>query len=205
MLSHFIEGFVLQAGLILGLGAQNLFVLDAGIRKQRHYLIASVCSICDVLLIALGVLGAASIFLAYPLLKIIVGALGVAFLAYYAVLKLWEAWRGVKIEKNVEAKSFSRRRAVMLALAFSVLNPHVYLDTVVLIGGYATKFEALYERALFGAGAGFFSTLWFFGLATLSAAFGKVLMQPKAMRILSLLAGCVLSWLAIKLGFEVFA
>lgn len=204
-MNFFLEGFLLQSGLILGLGAQNLFVLDAGIRRRKHLLVATVCSACDVLLIGIGVLGAASAFIAIPTLKIIFGVLGVGFLSYYAILKLVEGVRGVVPVKMEQHAPYSSKRAVMAALGFSLLNPHVYLDTVVLIGGYASKHEALIDRAYFGAGAGGFSVLWFYGLAFLSSIFAPILTKPTAMRVLALAAGSVLSWLSFKLGAEVYS
>lgn len=204
-MNFFLEGFLLQSGLILGLGAQNLFVLDAGIRRRKHLLIATVCSICDVLLIGVGVLGAASAFIAIPALKITFGVLGVAFLAYYAILKLIEGIRGAAPVKTEQHVAYSSKRAIMAALGFSLLNPHVYLDTVVLVGGYASKHDALVDRAYFGAGAGGFSVLWFYGLALLSSVFAPMLTKPAAMRVLALAAGSVLSWLSFKLGSEVYS
>lgn len=204
-MNYFIEGFLLQAGLILGLGAQNLFVLDMGMRRQHHLLIATICIVCDVLLIALGVLGAAAIFLAIPILKKVFGVLGVGFLAFYALLKLKEAIFFSPQKIHSAHKVFSRKKAIMAALAFTLLNPHVYLDTVILIGGYATKHREISARAFFGAGAGFFSLLWFYGLVILSAMLAPLLKSERAMRILSLMAGIVLGVLSYKLGGEVYS
>ncbi len=204
-MNFFLEGFVLQAGLILGLGAQNIFVLDCGIRRTHHNLIAAVCSLCDFLLILVGVLGAASVFISIPLLKIIFGVLGVSFLAYYAMKKLLEAYQNRFEQHTTKIKSFSAKKAVALSLGFSLLNPHVYLDTVILIGGYASKYEALNARLNFGLGASVFSMIWFFSLANLSAYLGPILTTPKAMRIVSLCAGLVLSWLSVKLSLEVLS
>jgi L-lysine exporter family protein LysE/ArgO len=92
-MNQFIEGFLLQASLILALGAQNLFVLESGLKRQRHLLVALICSICDTVLIAVGVAGAASIFVQVPSLKICSGALGVLFLIYYGVKKILEGFR----------------------------------------------------------------------------------------------------------------
>lgn len=202
-MSLFFEGFFLQAGLILGLGAQNLFVLDMGMRRQHHLLIATVCALCDVILIALGVIGAATIFLAFPLLKTIFTFLGVGFLAFYALLKLKEAFFFKADKFHHQNKVYGPKKAVLAALGFSLLNPHVYLDTVVLIGGYATKHPAIYDRAAFGAGAGAFSTLWFYGLALLSALMAPLMKSPRAMRVISFVAAVVLSILAVKLGREI--
>ncbi len=202
MLSTFVQGFFLQASLILALGAQNIFVLNSGLRRQRHLLVALVSSFCDALLVFVGVLGVATIFVQVPALKISLGVVGIGFLLFYGLLKLKEAKNGFEI--SYESKqATSTKQTILTALGFSLLNPHVYLDTVVLIGGYSTKFSDLTERFYFGAGASSFSTIWFFGLALLASLGSRLLSDPKAMRIISLISGVILVALAIKLGIDV--
>ncbi len=203
MLSIFMQGFLLQATLILALGAQNIFVLNSGLRKQRHLLIALVCSLCDTILIFVGVLGVATFFIQFPILKIGLGIVGVAFLFLYGVLKLKEARNGIKLSQ-APGQTVNIKQAVLTALGFSLLNPHVYLDTVVLIGGYSSKFNSLLGRFYFGAGAATFSTLWFYGLAILASLASRFLNNPKSMRLVSLISGIILVLLAIKLGSDVF-
>ncbi|AZZ36272.1 hypothetical protein CIK05_05535 [Bdellovibrio sp. qaytius] len=203
MLSIFIQGFLLQASLILALGAQNIFVLNSGLRKQRHLLVAFVSSICDTLLIFIGVLGVATFFVQYPLLKIGLGVVGVAFLLYYGIVKLNEAREGVEISQSSQQVS-TVKQTILTSLGFSLLNPHVYLDTVVLIGGYSSKFAFLLERFYFGFGASSFSTIWFFGLALLASLVSRFLNNSKAMRGVSLVSGIILVLLALKLGIDVY-
>ncbi len=203
-MSILFEGFFLQASLILALGAQNLFVLESGLKKQRYLLVASLCSLCDALLITLGVLGVATLFVQIPLLKIGLGVFGVAFLLWYGVVKLFE--KPASLENSHALKKSSHLRTVVLqTLAFSILNPHVYLDAIVLIGGYSTTFPTALERAWFGAGAALFSVVWFFGLALLSARASKLLNNPKTMRMIFVISGCVLIALALKLGIDVWS
>ncbi len=204
-MNFFLEGFLLQAGLILGLGAQNIFVLESGISRSHHQFVAFVCSLCDFILILFGVLGAATLFIAFPVLKIIFGILGVAFLVFYGIRKLYEAFDSKSFSKLKTKKIVSLKRTLVLTLSFSLLNPHVYLDTLVLIGGYASKHSALEDRLYFGVGASCFSTIWFFALANLSSIMSPLLVKPKAMRLVNLSAGCVLSWLGYKLGREVLS
>ncbi len=203
MIEIFIQGFLLQASLILALGAQNIFVLNSGLRKQRQLLVAFVSSICDTLLVLVGVLGIATIFVQLPILKAILGIVVVGFLFFYGFLKLKEAKNGFNFLK-VSAQVVTARQAVLTSLGFSLLNPHVYLDTVVLIGGYSSKFSSLFERFAFGIGASVFSAIWFFGLATLASLGSKLLNNSKAMRFVSLISGIVLIGLAFKLGLDVF-
>ncbi len=89
-------------------------------------------------------------------------------------------------------------------LAFSLLNPHVYLDTVVLIGGYSTQFPGIFERSLFGVGASSFSLIWFFGLASFAAAMSRHMNNYKIMRGISISSGLILITLAVKLGLDVW-
>lgn len=202
MLTIFLQGFFLQASLILALGAQNIFVLNSGLQKQRHLLVALVSSICDTLLVFVGVLGVATFFIQFPILKISLGIIGVLFLFYYGVLKLKEAKNGTKISLTSQ-QALSTKQVIFASLGFSLLNPHVYLDTVVLIGGYSSKFNQLSERFYFGAGASVFSTIWFFGLAFLASLGSQLLKNPKAMRLVSFVSGLILVILSIKLGADV--
>ncbi len=198
----FLQGFLLQASLILALGAQNIFVLNSGLRRQHHLFVALVCSICDTILVFIGVLGVATVFVKFPILKLALGVVGVAFLFLYGLKKLKEAGSGEGV--SFDSKSgISRKQALLATLGFTLLNPHVYLDAVVLVGGYSSKFDALHDRFYFGTGASVFSTIWFFGLATLSSYGGKFLNNPKSLRKVSLVSGLILIFLAIKLGFDV--
>ncbi len=202
MLSIFIQGFLLQASLILALGAQNIFVLNSGLRRESHLLVAFVSSVCDALLIFVGVLGVATVFIQFPILKIGLGAVGVGFLFFYGTLKLKEANSRVEISQSTKQMK-TTKQIILTSLGFSLLNPHVYLDTIVLVGGYSSKFSHLTERFYFGIGASSFSTLWFFGLALLASLLSRFLNNPKAMRIVSLISGLILILLALKLGGDV--
>lgn len=117
--------------------------------------------------------------------------------------KLRNAKNGVALTQTSQPAT-STKQTILMSLGFSLLNPHVYLDTVVLIGGYSAKFTHLAERFYFGAGASSFSTVWFFGLALLASASSRFLNNPKAMRVVSLLSGIILILLSIKLGADVY-
>lgn len=202
MISIFLQGFFLQASLIVALGAQNIFVLDSGIRKQNHLLVAFVSSVCDTLLILIGTLGIATFFVRYPFLKITLGIVGVGFLFFYGVKKLMES-KGRHESFKTSAQVITLRKTILTSLGFSLLNPHVYLDTVVLVGGYSSKFGDVPERFCFGIGASSFSTIWFYSLAILASYAGRVLNDGKALRIVALISGTVLIFLSVKLGGDV--
>lgn len=197
----FFQGLLLQASLILALGAQNLFVLDSGLKKRFPFTVATVCSLCDVFLVFLGVWGAASVFVEMPWIKLLVGALGVGFLLYHGVKK-WIAAFGINKNSIDRAALPKDRLAVVWAsLGFSLLNPHVYLDTVVLIGGYSAKFPGWIERGSFGLGAGLCSVIWFFSLALAAVQLGRFLHSERAMRWVALVSGSILIVLAVVLAW----
>lgn len=203
MLSVFLQGFFLQASLILALGAQNIFVLNSGLRKQHHLLVALVSALCDMLLVFVGVLGIATFFIKYPYLKIGLGVVGVGFLFFYGIKKIKESKN--KINHSVSTQQVgTAKQATLTSFGFSLLNPHVYLDTIVLIGGYSAKFNFLNERFYFGAGASAFSFVWFFGLVLLASFCSRFLNSQKAMSRVSFVSGVILVLLSFKLGSDVF-
>lgn len=197
----FIQGLALQASLIVALGAQNLFVLEQGLARHQHWRVAAVCVACDTLLIAFGVLGAAQVFASAPALKIAIGAAGVLFLAWIGVTKLREGFWD--IDAGSSRAGLNRARPLAMALAYSLLNPHVYLDTVMLIGGFASQFQALSTRIQFGMGAASFSALWFLGLAGLASRMSALLGNRQARRAIALGSGAILFVLAMLMGGQV--
>jgi L-lysine exporter family protein LysE/ArgO len=202
MLNVFIQGLLLQASLILVLGAQNLFVIEVGLKRTHHLLAATICAVCDILLIMLGVLGVSAILVNVAELKIAIGVLGALFLGYYAILKFKEVYHGVAPRVDSLNISRSKKNIILTTLSFTLLNPHVYLDTFFLIGGYSIKFDLQSQKIAFALGAGFFSILWFYFLAFFSAHFSKILSQDRNLKITSFITGMILGYLSIKLGWE---
>ena len=198
----FAKGFLLQASLILTLGAQNLFVIDVGLKKNNHLLAATICSICDVILIILGVLGVSAILVKTPSFKAFIGLTGALFLFYYAVLKFKEVVYGIKEESEKNKGQLTRKMVILSTLGFTLLNPHVYIDTFFLVGGFSTQYESIKEKLSFGIGAGAFSVIWFYFLAIFSSTFSELLTKERNLRVASLLTGMVLGYLAYPLGKE---
>ncbi len=200
----FLEGFLLQASLIFALGAQNIFILETGIRKQHHILVSFVCFLCDYFIIMLGVLGTASLLEEYPQIKIVFGILGISFLIYYGLGKL----RSVEQTFNpheTENKSNTLIKSILGAITFSVVNPHAYLDGIILIGGYSTKFSELSERVALGSGAAFYSLIWFLALSSASSTLMTFLGNPRRMRFAMNFAGLILILLSARLGVDVYS
>ncbi len=204
MNSAFFEGFILQSSLILALGAQNIFVLESGMKRNHSILVASLCSFFDFLLIMLGVMGAASLFLKFEILSLITGIAGVLFLIYTGLQKTREFFISNReaIQTSSVNSLYPRSQIIRLTLAFTLLNPHVYLDTFVLIGGYSTRYSSLEDRFFFGLGASTVSLLWFFSLISFATFLSQYLKRPTQLRWISLFSGLLLFGFAIKLGLE---
>lgn len=204
MVTLFFEGLVLQASLIFALGSQNLFVLESGLRRENYLAVSLVCFLCDMTLILLGVAGAATLFTAFPELKISIGLLGVGFLFFYGMTKIFSGTSPLLVNPK-SSSGLSFKRSLILAVTFSVLNPHAYLDAFILIGGFSTKYNLLEERLVLGLGAGVYSGLWFLLLSTLSSFMRPVLENPLRMRLVMTTAGVALIVLSGKLGLDVLS
>lgn len=214
MLPVLLAGFGLGLSLIVAIGAQNLFVLRQGLRREHVLAVATVCALSDAALIALGVSGAGLALTALPGLIDVVRWAGAAFLTVYGVLALRRASRPgavLRIEAEdtrAEAREPASaavgirtraRLAPVLAtcLALTWLNPHVYLDTVFLLGSVAaTHGDA---RWTFAAGAMAASIAWFFALGFGARYLGRWLGTPRAWRILDVAIGLVMIALAVSL------
>lgn len=165
-------GFVTSAGLIIAIGAQNAFVLRQGVQRSHVGLVVAVCMASDMALIVCGVAGMGALVLAWPQLLQGLRFGGAAFLACYGLLAAHRAWRGTGALQPGQGQPQSRRRVLLACLAFTFLNPHVYLDTMVLIGTISTRYAGTAQWA-FGLGACLASVVWFSALG-----FGARFLQP---------------------------
>lgn len=197
----FLQGALLQASLIFALGAQNLFVLESGLQKRYPIIVSLTCFLCDLVIILMGVAGAATLFALFPEIKVLIGILGVIFLFHYGVDKIFF---GPEIPAATSFQKKSLRLTVIQAISFSVINPHAYLDGIVLIGGFSSKFPELSDRILFGLGAACFSGVWFLFLSTTSGLVKPFLDNPKRMKRVMSLAGLTLVYLSGRLGLDVY-
>lgn len=197
--SPLIFGIILQSSMILALGAQNIFVLEKGLTKDRPFLIATICSVCDVSLIMLGVLGAGSYFAQNEALSILLKLAGGTFLLKYASDKFHEAQDKTGSRFTLSSQRSTISAMIFSTLAVSLLNPHVYLDTIVLIGGYSTKYQELGDRMSFAIGAGITSICWFFLLSSCANYFSTALSKPKTMKYLNYSAAAIMSYLGLGL------
>lgn len=198
----FFEGLLLQASLIFALGAQNIFVLEAGLRRQHYLMVSFVCFACDLVLILIGVAGAASLFAQFPFLKILIGVLGTVFLFCYGFGKIFSSSQ-ILLTPETNLNS-TLKKSIILSITFSIFNPHAYLDAFILIGGFASRYDLLTDRLILGLGAAFFSGVWFLVLSSLSSYLRPYLENPWPMRKVMSFTGCILIYLSFSLGIDVF-
>ncbi|MER6424982.1 LysE/ArgO family amino acid transporter [Streptomyces sp. NPDC001137] len=175
-------GFGTGLSLIVAIGAQNAFVLRQGIRRDAVLAVVGICVLSDAVLIALGVGGVGAVVVAYPQALTAVGLIGGAFLLCYGALAARRVLKPGGALQTEGETALSRRRAVLTCLALTWLNPHVYLDTVFLLGSIAAHRGPL--RWTFGLGAALASLCWFAALGFGARALGRFLARPAAWRIL---------------------
>jgi L-lysine exporter family protein LysE/ArgO len=184
MSSPLIVGFLASFALIAAIGAQNAFVLRQGIRREHVLPVVAMCTISDIVLIATGIAGVGALISAHP------GALNVAkfggatFLIGYGVLAAKRAWRPSSLSAS-DATPARLAEVLVTCAALTFLNPHVYLDTVVLLGALANEHSD--GRWLFGIGAATASAVWFTGLGVGARRLAGLFATPRTWRILDAL------------------
>lgn len=198
LVSAFVSGLLLGASLIIAIGAQNAFILRQGLLRRHVFVLCLICAVSDAALIALGVGGLGTLISQAPVLIKAVTIGGVLFLGAYAVIAFRRALHPQAMNRD-DTKSGSLKAAIATCLAFTFLNPHVYLDMVVLIGGLSAHFEDG-ARMAFGVGAALVSFIWFFGLGYGARLLEPVFARPAAWRVLDVIIGLVMSALAISLA-----
>lgn len=193
-------GFALGLSLILAIGAQNAFVLRQGLRGAHVLAVCLTCALSDAILIALGVAGFAAIEAALPGIAPIMRWGGAAFLLVYGALSFRRAFGAAEALEPAAAGTGSLTRALTTCLALTWLNPHVYLDTVVLLGSVSTRYEG--QSLAFGAGAVTASFCFFFALGYGARLLRPVFARPSAWRMLEAGVGAVMWAIAAKLLLE---
>ncbi|WP_420410023.1 LysE/ArgO family amino acid transporter [Hoeflea sp.] len=197
MLAPAVAGLLLGGSLIIAIGAQNAFILRQGLLRQHVFILCLICALSDAVLIGLGVAGLGAIISGSELLIAAVTLGGAAFLAVYAVLALRRAISPSALAA-AETGPGSLRAAMLTCLAFTFLNPHVYLDTVLLVGGLSGRYEGA-ARLAFALGAMSASFLWFFGLGYGARVLEPLFARPSAWRVLDGLIALVMAALSVSL------
>jgi L-lysine exporter family protein LysE/ArgO len=190
-LSIYLNGFSLCAGLIIAIGAQNAFVLRQGLRRQHVLAVAGTCILSDATMFTIGAVGVGSLVAGLPWLKSLTAWGGAIFLLVYGFTAFRSAWRGSSLEIEPNGAIMTRRTAIMTALAVSALNPHAWLDTVVLAGGIAGQYPAG-ERAFFLLGSISASFTWFLLLGYGAGFLAPLFKRPAAWRVLDVGVGLIM-------------
>jgi L-lysine exporter family protein LysE/ArgO len=195
VLTSALAGFAASVVLIVAIGAQNAFVLRQGVRREHVIPVVVICAVSDLVLILAGIAGLGAVVTAQPTAVTIIRWVGAAFLLTYAALAAKRAWRPGAL-KPADHTPATLRATLLTCLALTWLNPHVYLDTVLLLGSVAQQHP---HRWLFGAGAAVASGAWFSALGLGAHRLAPVLSRPAAWRVLDGLIAIVMVAVAVGL------
>jgi L-lysine exporter family protein LysE/ArgO len=195
-MNAFLPGFALSLTLILAIGAQNAFVLRQGLRQSHVFWVCLTCAISDGILIAAGVAGFGALGQAVPWFEPVMRYGGAAFLIWYGVQNARSAWRGGEVLEAEGTGPLTLRRTLLTLLALTWLNPHVYLDTVVLLGSISAQYD---NRLAFGIGAVTASFVFFFGLGYGARLLSPLFARPRSWQILDGLIALTMWAIAVKL------
>ncbi|MGD8118259.1 MULTISPECIES: LysE/ArgO family amino acid transporter [unclassified Vibrio] len=182
-----LQGFGLGASMIIPIGAQNAYVLNQGIKRHHHLTTATICSLLDAFFISLGIFGGGALLASNTALLTTVTLGGIVFLTVYGLLSLKSAFNQTAdqgVSSNL-IKSSGRKAVIIGALAVTVLNPHLYLDTVVILGSIGGQFEGS-DRLAFAVGTILASFVWFYSLSVGAAKLAPTLSKPKVRRAIDI-------------------
>ncbi|MCP4020831.1 MAG: amino acid transporter [Desulfobacteraceae bacterium] len=197
MIIPLIKGFGTGCGLIIAIGAQNAFVLNQGVKKNHYVVVPLICALCDALLIAIGVTGVGTVIASSRSLSLFAGIGGALFLFFYGCISFRSAVQGGSLSSDSKAQT-SLKTVILTTLAVTLLNPHVYIDTVILMGSLSGQFEHL-GRIWFGAGAALASFVWFFSLSLGSRILAPIFKKETSWRILDTLVGITMWAIAVSI------
>lgn len=191
-----VAGFALGFSLILAIGAQNAFVLRQGLRNSHVFAVCLTCALSDAVLIATGVAGFGALVSAAPGLETAMRIGGAGFLIWYGARTLRAAWIGGEVLEAGSGEAARLRPALLTCLALTWLNPHVYLDTVVLLGAVSAQYA---DRLAFALGAMTASFIFFFGLGYGARFLAPLFRRPASWRVLDVVVGLTMWAIAAKL------
>jgi len=196
-----LTGFATGLGLIIAIGAQNAFVLRQGLRREYVFPIVLFAALSDALLIIVGIAGLGALIQGFPLALEVIRYAGAAYLMWFGISAVRRAIKPATLEAASEGKG-SLVGALASIAALTYLNPHVYLDTVILLGGVANQFSD--ERWVFGIGAATASFVWFFSLGYFAKFLSRFVSSPKFWRVLDSFIAVVMFTIAVLLLFADF-
>jgi len=193
-----LTGFATGFSLILAIGAQNAFVLRNGLMRTHVFWLCLFCAVSDAALIFAGVAGFGVLVERFPWFPMVMTLGGFVFLMVYGALRFKAAWDG-DYAMTLEGKGMGLSATIATAAAFTWLNPHVYLDTLGLVGAISTQYEIFAERWAFGGGAITASFVFFFGLGYGARLLAPIMQSAAAWRRLDVIIGVVMWGIAAKL------
>lgn len=199
MLESYLTGLLVCGGIIVAIGAQNAYVLGQAIRREHHWWVAGVCMSSDVILFSAGMFGMNALLMAYPATLEMLRWLGVGFLLWLAMLASWRALGNRVRLKSGESAGTDLKVVVATTLAVTLLNPQVYLDTLLLVPAVGAQQSDPYG---FLAGASSASVLWFGLLAWGGSVLAPVLARPLAWRVIDGLIAVMMGAIAMHLAFN---
>jgi L-lysine exporter family protein LysE/ArgO len=197
-----ISGFLAGLSLIIAIGAQNAFVIKQGLLRSHVTLVVVVCSVADAFLIVVGIGGLGSVIQSHPRVLEYVRWFGVAYLIWFGIKSIRSAFTTESLTIGATEKE-SSIKVLLTALTFTFLNPHVYLDTVILLGSIANQFSD--QRWLFALGASSASLTWFSTIGYGARAASQFMSRPIFWKILDSLIAIVMFTIAITLAFYNFS
>jgi len=196
------KGFVIGAGMIIPIGAQNAYILNQGIKRNYHLTAATICIFCDVILMSLGVFGGGALINSNELLALIITWLGIAFLVIYGGMFFKSFYLAANESSEEKFSSSTRKTVIFTTLAVTLLNPHVYLDTVVIIGSISGQFSAEH-KLWFLFGTLLASVTWFYALSLASAKMSPWLSRDKVQRGINLFVALIMWAIAVSLFMQI--
>ena len=197
MLHSYLQGFAIGLSLIVAIGAQNAFVLKQGLKKQAVFWVCFVCALSDSILVVLGITGFATVIQLYPELVGFAKWAGAVFLLWYGLQHAIQAFQSNQSLHAGSQNEIQLSKIIMVCLALTWLNPHVYLDTVVLIGSISTQFEQ--TKLYFTLGVITASWFFFFSLGYGARVLIPVFANPKAWKVLDVVIALIMWSIAISL------
>lgn len=198
-----LAGFLLGGSLILAIGAQNAFILRQALLKQHIFILCLICALSDASLIVLGVGGFGTVVKQSQWLITSVTIGGALFLFFYGALAFRRAFNPCAMSMTQEGAG-SLKAAILTCLALTFLNPHVYLDTVILLGGLSVQYEGA-SRIAYGGGAAVASFVWFFSLGYGARLLVPVFKKPNAWRVLDTFIGIIMWLIVASLFFQLLS
>jgi L-lysine exporter family protein LysE/ArgO len=197
----FLPGLLTGLSLIIAIGAQNAFVIRQGLTKKHVLLVVAICAISDALLILLGVAGLGALISGLPWLLEIIRWFGVAYLTWFGIRSIRSASKTQTLDAS-GVQSASAKTVVLSVLGFTFLNPHVYLDTVILLGSIGNQFGQ--DKWWFALGGAVASVLWFSSIGFGAKAASRFMAKPVFWKVLDLVIAAVMFGIAILLAFYNF-